>query len=315
MIKSMSDIAIIDHFNLWSFDLNLLVAFDALMRDRNVTKAALRLKIQQPAMSHNLATLRMLMQDELFVRVGQTMQPTPRAHELSLVVGRILSQAQQALVSRNIFDPGTEERVFRIGFSSELEVILMPELAATLRTIAPRIKVLARPAAPEQVHRMLDDGTIDLGVGCYSAGGSRHRHRPLFEQSLMCCFNPALLPFDAPIDRASFLSAQHVLVSQKDAIEGCIDSALKKLGVGLDVAIAAPEFLTVLASATKAPLIATLPTRIIRRYAPLFGLIESPVPLKLDVSPISMVWSAQSDREPGLEWIRGQVAPLVASIS
>lgn len=314
MIKSMNMMPSIDHFNLWSFDLNLLVAFDALMQERSVTRAAGRLKIQQPAMSHNLSTLRVLMQDELFVRVGQVMQPTPRAHELSLTVGQILSQAQQALVSRTTFDPLKEERTFRIGFSSELEVILMPELAAVLRSIAPGIRVLARPAAPEQVHRMLDDGAIDLGVGCYEAGGTRHRHRLLFEQSLMCCFNPALLPFEPPIDRRSFLSAQHVLVSQKDAIEGCIDGALKKLDVSLDVAMAAPEFLTVLASATKAPLIATLPTRIIRRYAPLFGLRESPVPLKLDVSPISVIWSAQADREPGLEWLRAQITPLVTAI-
>jgi len=315
MIKSMNEISSIDHFNLWSFDLNLLVAFDALMQDRSVTQAASRLKIQQPAMSHNLATLRLLFQDELFVRVGQSMQPTPRAHVLGPAIQHILAQAHKALISTDTFEPSHETRTFRIGFSSELEVILMPELAALLRKTAPGIKLLARPASPEQVHRMLDEGVIDLGVGCYTKGGNRHRHRQLFEQSLMCCYNRDLLPLDGPLDRDTYLALEHVLVSQKDAIEGCLDSALDKLSVKLNVAMAAPEFLTVLAAAKMAPLVATLPARIIRRYASTFGLMESPVPLDLEVNPIAMVWTAHSDREPAAEWLRTQVAASIDAVA
>jgi LysR family transcriptional regulator, mexEF-oprN operon transcriptional activator len=103
----------IDHFNLRSFDLNLLVAFDALMEEGNVTRAARRLKIQQPAMSHNLSTLRVLFQDELFVRVGQTMRPTARANKLAGPIRNALNQAQAALASADVFDPATENRVFR----------------------------------------------------------------------------------------------------------------------------------------------------------------------------------------------------------
>src|SRR5689334_21702964 len=114
----------IDHFNLWSFDLNLLMAFDALMRERSVTRADTRLKIQQSAMSHNLGTLRVLMDDELFIRVGQVMKPTPRAVALAAPIGRILEQAQHAITTRETFRPEEEERTFSIGFSSELEVLL-----------------------------------------------------------------------------------------------------------------------------------------------------------------------------------------------
>lgn len=310
----MNEIPSIDHFNLWSFDLNMLVAFDALMRDRSVTQAATRLKIQQPAMSHNLATLRLLFQDELFVRVGQVMQPTPKAHALAPTIQQILSQAHKALISTEIFDPAQEMRTFNIGFSSELEVILMPELAATLRKTAPGIKILARAASPEQVHRMLDEGIIDIGVGCYDKGGNRHRRLQLFEQSLTCCYNKKLLPLEGPIDRKTYLEAEHVLVSQKDAIQGCLDEALDRLGVKLNVAMAAPEFLTVLSAARTAPLLATLPTRIVRRFASTFGLTENLVPLELSVKPIAMVWSAHSDREPAAEWLRAQVAELIDAI-
>ncbi|ARO29481.1 LysR family transcriptional regulator protein [Rhizobium sp. NXC14] len=311
----MNEIVSIDHFNLWSFDLNLLVAFDALMKERSVTKAAVRLKIQQPAMSHNLGTLRTLLQDELFVRVGQVMQPTHRALRFAEAVEQILSRTQQAIVTPASFEPGQAEQIFRIGFSSELEVLLVPRLAAVLNEIAPGIKVLARAVDPELVHKLLDDNIIDLGVGCYDDGNNRHRRSLLFEQSLMCCYNPKLLDLPETLDRDSYVGLKHALVSQKDAIEGCIDEALKRISVRLDVSVAAPEFLTVLTAVLEAPLIATLPTRIVKRYAGLFGLAITEVPLDLTVSPISMVWSAASDNDPANRWMRSQVTELVSAYS
>ncbi|MDB5715317.1 MAG: LysR family transcriptional regulator [Sphingomonadales bacterium] len=310
----MNDMTSIDHFNLWSFDLNLLVAFDALMPERSVTKAAARLKIQQPAMSHNLGTLRMLMSDELFVRVGQVMNPTPRALALAAPIRQILEQAQRALTTREVFLPAIEDRTFSLGFSSELEVLLMPSLTARIQKSAPNIKLLGRPVQPEQVHRALDDAQIDIGIGCFQKGGLRYRHSLLFEQSLMCCFNPRLLDLPTPIDRSTYLAQRHALVSQNASIRGCLDDALRSANIELNVVMAAPEFLTLLGAALEAPVLVTLPARIIRRYAPLLGLAMSALPLDLEVMPISMVWSAHADRDPALEWLRDQVRPVLALI-
>lgn len=311
MIRSMDDIRSIDHFNLWSFDLNLLVAFDALMRDRNVTKAAARLRLQQPAMSHNLSTLRILVQDELFIRVGRDMVPTARAHALAAPVRHVLSQAQGILTSKDTFDPLRDERTFRVGFSSEVEVLLMPRLSARLRTSAPAIKLLGSPALPDKVFRLLDDGDLDLAVGGYEDGGERHRREILFQRFLLCCFNAGLIDVQSPIDRKTYLELPHALVSHGEAIEGCLDRALRHLGVELNIAMAAPEFLTVLTAVHKGPLLATLPSRIVDEYAPLFGLATSPVPLNLDIRPISMVWPAQTDREPAAAWLRDEVRDLL----
>lgn len=304
----------VDHFNLRSFDLNLLLVFDALMKERSVTQAAARLKIQQPAMSHNLSTLRLLLQDELFVRVGQTMKPTPRAHALAAGVSQMLSQAHRLLLTSQRFDPSREQRIFRIGFSSELEVILMPELSKLLQERAPGIRVLARPADPENVFRMLDDHLIDFAIGCYQEGSGRHKHKVLFQQSLMCCYNKNLVKFKGKLDRTSYLAAKHALISQKQEIEGCLDSALKKLGVRLNVAMAAPEFLTVLTAVARAPFVATLPARIVKRYAAMFGLTACEVPLELQVTPFAMLWPVHADKEPASEWIRKQIEPLTSQL-
>ena len=308
-----SEASPIDHFNLRSFDLNLMLVFDALMTERSVTKAAAKLRIQQPAMSHSLSTLRLLLQDELFVRVGQTMRPTPRAHSLAAGIHEVLSQSHRLLLTSQPFDPTHEERTFRIGFSSELEVILMPPLAAHLHKEAPGIRVHAKAAAPESVFHMLDDHIIDFAVGCYAEGTSRYRHKELFEQSLSCCYNPKLLKFANSLTRSEYLAASHALVSQRQEIEGCLDNALKRLDLHLDVAMAAPEFLTVLTAAAQCPFVATLPTRIVKRYASMFGLAVTEVPIDLEVAPIAMVWAAHADKEPASEWIREQVCPVISA--
>jgi LysR family transcriptional regulator, mexEF-oprN operon transcriptional activator len=303
----------VDHFNLRSFDLNLMLVFDALMKERSVTKAASRLRIQQPAMSHSLSTLRLLLQDELFVRVGQTMRPTPRANALAEGVNEVLAQAHRLLLTSQPFDPGKEERIFRIGFSSELEVILMPPLAEHLHQHAHGIRVHARAAAPESVFQMLDDHVIDFAVGCYPQGTSRFRRKELFQQSLSCCYNPELLKFPHGLTATDYLEARHALVSQKQEIEGCLDDALRKLNVRLEVAMAAPEFLTILTAVGHTPFLATLPTRIAKRYAQMFSLTVCEVPIDLEVAPIAMVWTAHADKEPAFAWIREQIYPVITA--
>ena len=123
-----------------------------------------------------------------------------------------------------------------------------------------------------------------------------------------------LVQFKGKPDRTSYLAAKHALIYQKQEIEGCLDSALKKLGVRLNVAMTAPEFLTVLTAVARAPFVATLPARIVKRYAAMFGLTAYDVPLELEVTPFAMLWPVHADKDPASEWIRKQVEPLIAQL-
>ena len=152
----------IDHFNLRSFDLNLLLAFDALMQERSVTRAAACLRIKQPAMSHALSTLRLLMDDELFVRVGYHMEPTLMARELHAPVRELLEASQRLLLSRRSFDPATDEHTFRIGISIQSESLLVSELFADLAVSAPRVKLLLSPTSRERAFDALDAEQLSL---------------------------------------------------------------------------------------------------------------------------------------------------------
>lgn len=303
----------IDHFNLRSFDLNLLVAFDALMAEGNVTKAARRLKIQQPAMSHSLSTLRVLLQDELFIRVGQVMQPTARARSLAVPVRKALRQAQLALTGGEEFDPATEERIFRIAMSPEIELLLIPDLTARLRRLAPGIKILARVFPYEAMEPSLEDGSIDLAVGCTYTLTSRRSFEKLYETGVACCFNPDLIALSNPVGLDEYLSAEHSTISQNETLHGCIKDALEIAGVDLNVVAAAPGYMSVLSAAQLSPVIATVPARIAERYGPLLGLEVSPLPVSLTFPPVNMVWAKHADSDAANYWVRQQIRDSLAS--
>src|SRR4029077_13132249 len=201
----------IDHFDLRSFDLNLLIAFDALMEERSVTRAAARLRVRQPAMSHSLSVLRMLLQDELFVRDGAIMRPTARALNIAPAVRSTLRQMEEILRWEEPFDPVREDRTFRLVFSSDVDLWVVPELPARLRSSAPGVRLLGRQAERADVHRLLDEGELDVAVGCFEPGATRYRGRYLFEQTLSCCFNPQLLDLSVPIDLKAYISLGHAL--------------------------------------------------------------------------------------------------------
>lgn len=148
----------IDHINLSRLDLNLLVALDALLAERSVTRAAARVGLGQSAMSHNLARLRALFGDELLTRAPEGMRPTPRALALFDPVRVALSQIQ-ALVSRDeAFDPRTAERTFRVGLPDSVEVLAVPALLAHLCEAAPGIHLRLHTVDPS---RLLDDLDAD----------------------------------------------------------------------------------------------------------------------------------------------------------
>src|SRR5699024_6192934 len=175
---------------------------------------------------------------------------------------------------------------------SEVELLLMPELAAVLRQQAPGLRLHGRPVSTDSVYRMLDDRVLDLAIGCFDSQAQRYRQMPLFEQSLSCVFHPQQVALADTIALADYLAHPHVLVSLSDSLHGCLESALDRIDGHLNVVATSSEFLGVLGMLTEAPLIATLPTRMARRYGAAFGLKVTPLPMTLTVPDIALVWTA-----------------------
>lgn len=298
----------IDNFDLRLFDLNLLVAFDALMTERSVTKAAERMRVGQPAMSHSLSTLRMLLGDELLVRMGNTMTPTRHALLIHERVAEGLVMLQAAIRLSETFDPAQEKRTFRLGFASDVELVLMPDLMAVLRAEAPGIRLVGHLVRADEVDRSLDEGSLDLAIGCFAPHGRRFQLRKLYDQRLVCVWNPRLLDWKAPLTREQYLSAAHVAMTLDDNLRGCLDAAITATGETLNVVAASAQFLSVLSIAANAPVVATLPSGVVGLHADRFGLAMAPPPLDLELPPISLLWSMRLDIDPGAAWLRERIA-------
>ena len=302
----------IDHANLSRLDLNLLVALDALLTERSVTRAASRIGLGQSAMSHNLARLRTVFGDELLTRSPDGMRPTPRAMELADPVRAMLWQIQATLLQRESFYPATAERTFRIGLADSIEVALLPVLVAHLRLAAPKVALHLRPLNRGSILDELDSGRLDLGIGAFTHGQTHHKRRNLYTDRFLCLFNQTQLGFDSPITLDEYLSVPHVLTSQTDEPHGAVDEALAKLKLGRTIAVMTQSFLAVPFVVRRAPLITTMPSKLARYFADAFGLTTSPPPIELPTVSISLLWHGSFDQDPAHMWLRQTIAGLVA---
>ncbi len=310
----MISMTAIDHANLSRLDLNLLVAFDALLTERSVTRAAARVGLGQSAMSHNLARLRTLFGDELLTRGAEGMRPTPRALALADPVRVTLAQIQGVVLQREDFDPMNAERVFRIGLADSIEVAIVPTLLARLRKTAPGVSLRLRPINRVSVLDELDAGSLDLGIGVFTQGQSHHKRRSLYAENFLCLFSPDQIKLSPPILLKDYLRLPHVLTSLSDDAHGAVDEALAKHKLKRTIAMTTPGFLAVPFVLRRAPVITTMPSRLARYFADAFGLATSPAPIELPGFTISLLWHASFDQDPGHLWLRQTVSRLASEV-
>ncbi|GJD34642.1 LysR family transcriptional regulator [Methylobacterium aerolatum] len=300
----------IDHIDLARLDLNLLVALDALLQERSVTRAAARIGIGQSAMSASLARLRRLFDDELFTRAPDGMRPTPRALALAEPLRGVLRGVQDLVHREGSFDPRTIERTFTVSLPDSLEILLGPRLIAYLRAEAPGIRLLLRSVEAVRILDELDADRVDLALGFFSRGQVHHKQRLLYRDSYVVLFNAALVGLEAPIGLEDYLRFPHVLTSLRETAHGVVDDALALIGRSRVLAVTTPRFLVVPFLVQASPVIATMHARLATVFAGSLGLSTSPVPVDLDEVSISMLWHASYDRDPAHRWLRDLLVRL-----
>lgn len=300
----------IDHVNLAKLDLNLLVAFDALVAEGSVTRAAVKVGLGQSAMSHALGRLRQAFDDELFVRTPTGMKPTPKAAALAEPIRAALARIEAIVAPPADFDPATAEHEFVVGLPDSTEVLLVPRLLAHLRAVAPGIRLLIRSVDRLRILQDLDDGRIDLGIGLFEEGETHHKRRLLHKDNYLCIFNPALVGVEPPISLEDYVRWPHVLTSLVESAHGVVDVALAKIGLTRTIALTSPRFTAVPFVVREAPVIATMHSRVARFFAGSMGLAVSPAPVELPDFAISMIWHASYDDDPANRWLRETIREL-----
>jgi DNA-binding transcriptional LysR family regulator len=292
---------------LASIDLNLLVALDALLGELSVTRAGQRIGLSQPAMSHALARLRDLLDDELLVRSPEGMRPTERAKELAPRVRSLLETIQRDLLTAGEFDPAADDRRFAVAASDYVGAVLLPELVGLLRERAPRVELRVRPLPPEVPVQALADGDLDLVVGTFRDVPAQVCHDELFREGFAC-----VLPAGAgrrSLTAEELAAMDHVLVSSPSEGAGPVDAALAERGLTRRIAVYVPHFLTAPAVvARSADLVVTLPERIARAAAGRLPVAIVAPPFELPRFPVSMIWHTRTSRHPAHRWLRALVA-------
>lgn len=298
---------------LAGIDLNLLTSLDVLLEERNVTRAARRLGVSQPAVSHNLRRLRELLGDPLLVRSPGGMQATPRAAELKPQVRALLDAAEAVLQAAPTFDPASAERAFVLAMADQAAAQLLPPLAERLATLAPRVQLLLRPPTTE-VDRVLAEGGLDLAIGVFPSVSATVRTEPLWDETFACVVRRGSPGARGPFDLQRYLALDHVLVAPRGRPGGIVDDVLARDGLRRRVSVMVPHFLVAAAIVARTDLVWTAPASLARVAAQWHALTIRTPPLALPGFTNVMRWHVRLDRDPGLAWLRGQLREIAPRV-
>jgi DNA-binding transcriptional LysR family regulator len=299
----MADINSID---LRRIDTGLLLVFLGLMRHRKSGAVAAEMGLTQPAISHALKRMRGIWGDPLFLRQPQGLEPTAVALALEPRLRQIVDLLGETLRGPEAFDPATSPQRLRIAaYDYELATIL-PPLLSRLATGAPAMTVHALPLQREAALAALADGTIDLALGFFDAVADPFLACTLHHETYRVTARAGHPLLDG-LSAESYAEARHLLVAPRGDVRGIVDQALALRGLTRRVAAAVPLFFPALATLADSTMVATLPTRVVDRFAGRFGLDSRPLPFAVPSFPVSAVRHRRDARSPMLDWVLAQL--------
>ena len=289
---------------LRDIDLNLLLVFEEVYKDRRVSQAAEDLDLSQPAVSAAMNRLRNILGEDLFVRSSRGMLPTPFAEKLHLEVAGSLHRIQQALNQEGKFDPATSSQHFAISLSSVGEVYFLPKLITATAGIAPQITITAVLHDFSTLAEDLADGRTSLAVGALPGLKGNILRRHLFTNGFVCVFR-AGHPLDKEkISLEEFASAQQVLIVGLGKDHARIHSLLEKHSRRGMVRLRVSQWASVADILRSTDLVATVPAKFGQRWGTLSGLKYLPHPLKLPEANVNLYWHARFHKDPANQWLR-----------
>jgi DNA-binding transcriptional LysR family regulator len=294
--------------NLRTVDLNLLVVLDALLTERQVSRAALRLNMSQPAVSHALARLRVLLADPLFTRHGGGLAPTVRALELSQPLSEALAQIR-AVLGPDGFDPAQSRHAFRLAMSDYGANIILPDLVGRLRKRAPGIDLSITQLSREGMIAGVVDGDIDLGLGVFPHLPAQIHAELLFSDQYVCLLDRASLPPSTmQIGLEDYLARPHALVAVHGEASTEIDEAIHAAGYARRVALVLPHWGVAPKTIAGTDLVLTIATRSLEALPCDERLAVLPSPIELPAIPFMQISHRRRQADPALRWLRSVIA-------
>jgi DNA-binding transcriptional LysR family regulator len=285
--------------HLYGLDLNLLLALDALLAERSVTRAARRVGLTQPAMSRALGRLRAALGDALLVRSGRGLVATPRAEALQERLHASLEQLEGAVYQAPRFAPATCRRIFHLATADYGVAVVVPPLLRRLATEAPGVGIVVHPQGGGE-DEALAEGRLDALLGPRRPSARGLVWTRLFSEGFVCLVQSARrsLPLRA------YCQAGHLFVSPALQASGVVDEALARRGLQRRIAATVPSFLVAPLLVAQTDLVATLPRRIAALFESGFAVRTLPLPIDLPSFTVSLAWHERARRDPAHAWFR-----------
>lgn len=284
-------------------DLGLLVTLDALLQEGSVTRAARRVGLSTPAMSHALARIRERLGDPLLVRSGRGMLLTPRAEALKPRVHAVVNEARHTLEPERPFVARELSRTFVVHVTDYVLTVLGLAVDRLLREEAPGACVRFAPNTPDDP-ALLRDGGADLAVGIYGDLPQEMRSRQLLTDRFVCVVRRDHPVATRRLTLEQFVRLAHIQIAPRGRPGGYLDDVLRQQGLARRVARAVPYFVTALQLTAQTDYVLTVSERIARKLAPTFGLVVLEVPVELRPYALSLVWHPRFDGDPGHRFLR-----------
>ncbi len=292
--------------NWRTLDLNLLVVFDAVAQARSVTRAATRLNMSQPAISHALARLRAALQDELFVRTPDGMEPTPFAKRLAGPVRAALQGLSAVLEGAAEFDPATAGRSFVIALDNRAALVLAAPIAAAVAAEAPGVSLDLRPSGTMDLVQRLDHSELDLALGGFAASNERFADLRLFEDGFAALVRRGHPATRTELSLAALGDYPHLVLSSTGEKTDFLDAELARHGLARHVALRAP-LLAATAVLTQSDMITVLGERTAQAFALIAPLEVIRLPFASPQVVTAMLWHRRLDDVPAHRWLRSLV--------
>lgn len=297
---------------LQQLDLNLLYVLVALEKERSVSAAALTLQKSQPAVSGALARMRAFFDDPLFVRSGNSMQPTPRAAALIEAAREVLDKVGTDIVATPTFDPRTTQQTISIALSDVGEVVFLPAILNDLRRLAPNALVRSVSLPPSGVAEGLESGSIDLAVGYFPD----LKQNNFFQQVLFSDTFASLVRLDHPVTARKlslkqYLQLEHAVVHAESRTEEVMERYLARKRIRRKVVLSTPHFASAPIIVAQSDLIVTVPEPLARYFARVSANVRS-VGLPFDPPRIQLkqFWHRKFHHDQRNAWLRSRVCAL-----
>jgi DNA-binding transcriptional LysR family regulator len=288
--------------NLTALDLNLLVALDALLLEANVSRAAMRIGLSQPAASHALQRLRDVLGDPLLVRVGARMELTPRAQTLRGPLAQVLDQVRGLLIPDD-FDAASSERQFRLMMPDLAVELLVPPLMEKIAALAPNVRLDIVPWRGSAIITAEFARTIDLVISIGNAFKGFHRQLLYTDRDALAVRRGHAI--GAKLKRRDvFLNARHVAVVIRGQNANLIDDWLRAKGLERRVALVVPGYIEALHIVARTDLVAFVPGRLIAALTKPLSLTTVTPPLDPGIDEQFMFYPTRAQMDPGSIWLR-----------